>query len=112
MDLLPLGTVIQIDNNKAFIIGYSSVARGETESIGYFVASYPLGFTSIEKVAFIPHNYKYSVVAEGYKTESSEKLLQVLSKSFDLLQHNSVEDVAELNRFLKGCKRFNKEDVV
>lgn len=112
MDLLPLGTVIQIENNKVFIIGYSSAVRGGTESIGYFVVSYPLGFTSIEKVTFIPHNYKYCVVAEGYKTKSSEKLFDVLSKSFDLLQHNSVKDIAELNRFLKGCKSVDKEDVV
>lgn len=112
MDLLPLGTVIQILNNKAFIIGYSSVKKGERETIGYLVVSYPLGFTSIEKVVFIPHNSEYSIVSEGYKTEPSEKLLQVLSKSFEQLQHNSVEDIAELNRFLKGCKHFDKEDVL
>lgn len=112
MGLLPLGTVIQIGTDKAFIIGYSSAVRGGTELIGYFVTSYPLGFTSIEKVAFVPHDYEYSVVAEGYKTEFSEKLLDVLSKSFDLLQHNSVEDIEELNRFLKGCKDVDEEDVV
>lgn len=111
MDLLPLGTVIQVDEYMAFIIGYSSVEKNHATSTGYFIVSYPLGFTSIDKVVFMPHDYKFSIVAEGYKTVASAKLLKVLSTSLDSAKHISIEDIVKLNHFLSKSVHSKKEEM-
>ena len=109
MDLLPLGSVIKINNHKAFIIGYSSDDRGEVSRYGYFIVSYPIGFTSVDKVVFIPHDSVFTVLSEGYKTKGSEQLLKVLSESLIKVQSASVDDVLQLNQHLKDLSFKERE---
>lgn len=112
MELLPLGTVIQVNNNKAFIIGYSSVEREQVITHGYFVASYPLGFTSVDKMVFIPHDFKFKVLAEGYKTRASEHVLKTLSKSLEMVKTVSYDDLAKFNQLYKESVSSIKEGVL
>ncbi len=109
MNLLPLGTVIKIEKFKALIIGYSSVEK-ENESIsGYLVASYPLGFTNINKVVFLPYDFEFEVLAEGYKTKTSDKVLNMLSKCLDITKDVSYEDLDKFNNEYKKILARIKE---
>lgn len=111
MQLLPLGTVIQINNKKAFIIGYSSVEKDQVKLTGYFVVSYPLGFTNIDKVMFIPHDLNFSILAEGYKTKASEILLNTVSKSIEMAEKVSYDDLTKFNQFFKENTSIKEETI-
>ena len=86
MKLLPIGTVIKVNNHKVCIIGYGSVDTEERSICGYFVVLYPVGFTGIEKVLFVPHYKDFEVVAEGYKTGISAKVLDTFGKGFEMIE--------------------------
>lgn len=66
MKLLPLGTIIKVNEIKVCIIGYTSVQKEEASVVGYFVVPYPLGFVNIDKVLFIPAGMDFEIIAEGY----------------------------------------------
>ena len=85
MSLLPLGSVIKIKNYKFCVIGYSSVDREQLVETGYLAVSYPLGFTSINKTVFIPKDANFDILSEGYKTEKSASVLDVIWKSIQIV---------------------------
>lgn len=104
MELLPLGTVIEVNNYKLCIIGYTSVEKENKSVVGYFVVSYPIGFTNIDKVFFIPHSNKIKVISLGYKTSSYDGLLRVLGKSFDMAQSISIKELSKMNGVIASGK--------
>ena len=109
MKLLPLGSVIKVNNHKVCIIGYGSDDK-ETKSVcGYFVALYPVGFTSIDKVLFVPHYMDFEVVAEGYKTVPSEKILDTLAKGFEMVEKVPDEELLKIDAALKKMASEKKE---
>ena len=105
MNFLPLGSIIKVNGHKVCIIGYGAVDKDKTSVGGYFVVSYPLGFIGIDKTFFIPHNEEFEVLAEGYKTESSEKVLEVLAKSFQMVADVPTEEVMKISEALKELKK-------
>jgi len=109
MKLLPLGTIIKVNNHKVCIIGYGSVDKETSSTGGYFVVLYPIGFTSIEKTFFVPHNEKLEVIAEGYKTASLEKVLDTLAKSFEMVEKVPNEELLKINEALKKVAQQKKE---
>lgn len=111
MKLLPLGSVITVKSRKISIIGYGSVDKDETSTSGYFVVPYPIGFTNIDKVFFIPHDTKFEVVSEGYKTEPSEQVLDMLAKGFEMAEKIPYYDLLKINEvFRKVSKQRGAND--
>lgn len=110
MKLLPLGSVITVKNRKISIIGYGSVDKDETSTSGYFVVPYPIGFTNIEKVFFIPHNTEFEVVAEGYKTDPSDKVLDMLAKGFEMVKKIPYDDLLKINEAFRKVSLKQKEE--
>ena len=109
MKLLPLGTIIKVNNHKTCIIGYASVEKELASIGGYFVVSYPLGFTNIDKVFFVPHNLEFDVLAEGYKTRPSEQVLDTLSKGLEMVEEVPVEDLLKFNQAYREIAMSQKE---
>lgn len=109
MKLLPLGSVIKINEIKTCVIGYSFVEKDNTTIGGYFVVSYPLGFINIDKVFFVPQNSVFETLSEGYKTISSEKILNVFAKSFALVKKVSYKDLVKFNNEYKKLISIQKE---
>ena len=109
MKLLPLGTVIKANDHKVCIVGYTSVEKDANTTCGYFVVPYPLGFVNIDKVFFIPHYQEVEVLAEGYKTEPSERILDTLSRSFEMIEKVSLEDLEKFNETLKNVVSKKEE---
>lgn len=103
MKLLPLGTVIKTNNNKAIVIGYASNEKDGNETYGYFAVSYPIGFTNTDKVAYIPHDSEFEIVAEGYKTDASEKVLELVAKSLEMMKSVPLEKIEDFNRLYKDA---------
>lgn len=109
MKLLPLGSIIKVNNRKLCIIGYGSADKEEQSVCGYFVVMYPVGFTNIEKVLFVPHYTEFEVAAEGYKTVPSEKILDTLAKSFEMVEKVPDEELLKIDAALKKIASKKKE---
>ena len=97
MELLPLGSIIKVNNYKLCIIGYASSDNESSSEYGYFVVSYPFGFTNIEKTIFIPHSMEFELIAEGYKTDESETVLKMLYNGLEALRDIPQEKTAVFN---------------
>lgn len=110
MKLLPLGSVITVKDRKVSIIGYASVDKDDISTAGYFVVPYPIGFTNIEKVFFIPHNTEFEVVAEGYKTDPSSQVLDMLAKSFEMVKKVPYDDLLRINEAFRKVSLKRKEE--
>lgn len=109
MKLLPLGSVIKVNSHKVCIIGYGSIDKETASTSGYFVVTYPIGFTNIDKVFFIPHNANMEVVAEGYKTAPSEQVLDTLAKSFEMVEKVPYDELLKINEAFKKAAQKKKE---
>ena len=111
MKLLPIGTVIKVNNHKVCIIGYGSVDTEERSICGYFVVLYPVGFTSIEKVLFVPYYTDFEVVVEGYKTDISARALDAFAKGFEMIEKIPEEELLKIGVALKkvATKREGNE---
>lgn len=109
MKLLPIGSIIKVNGHKVCIIGYGSENKEENSVCGYFVTLYPIGFTSIDKVLFVPHYEKFEVVTEGYKTTSLEKILATLAKSFEMVEKVPDEELLKISLALKRMASKKEE---
>lgn len=109
MRLLPLGTIIKVNEIKVCIIGYTSAEKDAAAVCGYFVVPYPLGFININKVFFIPQNMNFEIIAEGYKTKASEQILDTISKSFEMVEKLPYEELMKFQEAYKKIVSSQKE---
>ena len=109
MKLLPLGSVFQIHNHKAIVIGYASKDNRQATTYGYLAVAYPIGFTNIEKAVFIPHDANLHLLSEGYKTSASEAFLNKLANSLEQTQAASFDNLSRFNDLLKSSIAAKKE---
>ena len=109
MKLLPLGTVIRVNEHNVCIIGYGSGKNEKITASGYLVVSYPLGFTNAEKIFFIPHDYDFTIISEGYKTEASGIAVDIFGIGLEKLQNASEEDLEKLNDAFTKMRAAKKE---
>lgn len=101
MTLLPLGTILKINKSKMFIIGYTSVEKNDSSVLGYFVVSYPLGFTNIDKTFFVPYDLDFEILSKGYSTKASDNLLKVMMTTFENVKTIDYEKFSKLSDFYK-----------
>ena len=109
MKLLPLGTVIEINNCKACVIGYTSVEKESTMICGYFVVPYPVGFANIDKVVFVPRDSEIDVLAQGYMTIPSERAIDAIAESLNIVSGVSQDKLMNFNQMLKESDLSKRE---
>lgn len=93
MELLSIGTILEVNNRKLCIMGYTGSDEGQ---FGYCTVPYPIGYLNLEKTFFIPLDLPVSVLASGYETEDSRKLLTVLSNFIQLSQKVPAEQLPQV----------------
>lgn len=109
MNLLPLGSIIEVNSHKVCIIGYTSDDKAAVSTAGYIVVSYPVGFTNIDKAFFIPHNTPMEVIAQGYQSEASALVLDILAKGFEAAKDLSRDDLLKISAAIKNVAEQHKE---
>lgn len=109
MKLWSLGTVLKVNRHKVCIIGYTSTGSELASVAGYLVVSYPLGFINIDKVFFVPAHAEYEILAEGYKTNVSERILETLQKGFEIIKSTPDEKLVKFNEEYKKIISQSKE---
>lgn len=82
MKVLPIGSVIQVENTKGLIVSHFKKAQNEKVVYYYLVVPYPKGFVGEEKMIAVPFDAKKEVLFEGYMSEHGQtytKQLETIS---------------------------------
>ena len=103
MTVLSIGSIIKVNNYKLCIVGYTTAENSIEEKSGYLVVSYPVGFTKLEKVFFIPFESEFDVIAEGYKTKDTEKFMEVMADGLKLVEKIPYETLEKLQKVVKDA---------
>ena len=110
MKLLPLGTIIKVNEHKLCILGYTTAEKENASVAGYFVASYPLGYINVDKMFFIPrYQEDLEVIAEGYRTADSGKALNAAANAFEKICNTPREQLLKSNQILREMIASDKE---
>lgn len=111
MKLLPIGSVIRIQEHKLCIIGYTSMSKEDKTCCGYYAVPYPVGYINVEKTLFIPLTTNFEVLAYGYQTEVSGKAVGLLGTYFeaaDVLTPDKISRV--IDAYKKAVDKVGKEE--
>lgn len=106
MQLLPIGSIIKIDDIDLMIVGYRYYQSSEFVFF-YLVSVYPIGFNGDEKsLSLIPLNKHYEVISKGYTDSSVERYLEAKKDLYETLRNtkpNEIETV--LNMMIEEKKQ-------
>ena len=90
MKLLPIGTILQVQDKKMIILGYRMEEEEEFKHY-YIGAAYPLGIVDRSTLALLPIQAPYDVVFEGYKDSSYESFIINREQLYELTLQNTPE---------------------
>lgn len=109
-DILPIGTVIGIENRLLMIIGYDAQKVDETVIHYYGVVPYPLGFMDKESLLLFPMDRDFEVVKKGYDSDQFQKyikdrkhFIETTSKITVTEWEKAVEEMNHLMREMEGA---------
>ena len=77
-DLVPIGSVVLIDERRFVVMGHRMTRDGEGVAAGYVLVPYPLGFADTSSLAVVPASRVDEVVAEGFSNEAGTAHLEEL----------------------------------
>lgn len=101
---LPVGTVIETQNEKSIIVGYSFREISEKLELCYVVLPHPLGFVRNNRLSLI-HADDVKIVSLGY--EGPE--YKLIAKYYDTLRTIASECTAnEMRQYLKEAQTLNQ----
>lgn len=82
---LPVGTLIDIHGIKSMIIGYDNHELNNKIQDGYLIVKFPIGFTGIDSIAFIPADEKFDIINIGFNTKKFDEYLSAQKELMDVL---------------------------
>lgn len=88
--VLPVGTIIDIKDNKFLIIGYSS--NDLNNEFGYLIVKYPLGYTKKEQILFLSENTPITVVYYGFNCTEYDEYLTAQKELFYSLKKENTQN--------------------
>ena len=96
MQLLPIGTIIEINGIELMIMGYRDY---QTEKFNFFyiVSVFPIGFTGDENsLSLIPIDQDYKVIATGYLDIESKQYLENKESCYATLRNSDPKEIEKL----------------
>lgn len=96
-NIVPVGSIIEVNTTKYIVIGYGDINKNGEALFGYYGAVAPVGFTNLEKLAFIPYANVTGIIFEGYTTEQSEAAAKFIKKKDELLGKYTPEQIRDAN---------------
>lgn len=100
---LPIGTVIEYQNGKSLIAGYSFREISEKLELCYVVLPHPLGFIRNDRLGLINAD-DVQIVSLGYKGPE----YKLLAKYYDTLRTVASQCTAdEMRTYLKKAQMIN-----
>lgn len=84
MRILPIGSVIKVDNVKVMVVGHFSKEEGDKNQYYYTALPYPIGYVDKDRILTVKVEAEMEVLHEGYQTQGCEKYTEQLSKVSEL----------------------------
>ena len=104
MDFLPIGSILEKENNKAIILGYNLDVQGEHLVYSYVVGGYPVGYVNND-LAIIPVDADFNTVFVGYKDDQFDRFIYDKQGLYDATKDMTVDEInkclEEVNEALK-----------
>lgn len=88
----PIGTIVDINQEKAVIVGYTSVEKENHLRNAYVVLPYPQGYSSGQSLR-IAEKEDITLIAKGYESEQSKYLTDYIDKTGEIAEKLSVEEM-------------------
>lgn len=76
MDIVPVGSVIQIEQRQYLVVGYRPSKQGKSVGIFYVTVPYPIGFVRVEDFRLCPISAVDEILFRGCKDGCSDYDLQ------------------------------------
>ena len=106
MKILPIGSIIKVDNIKLMVSGHFSKEEGDKNQYYYVCLPYPIGYVNKEKIVTVKVETEVEVLHEGYQTERGNTYTEQLSKVSEL----SVKELAFYGRLASEAMKNMKGD--
>lgn len=103
--ILPLGTIVQVQSRKLMIVGYTWDEKDERMVFRYTALPYPLGITQNGGIFTLSED-AFEVVSMGFRDESYETLSNFYTTVRDLAREIPVD---EFKQYLREAARINNE---
>lgn len=108
--LLPIGTVIDVNNGKLIILGYREHETTKYE-FSYIVGFFPFAFNGNPKsLSLLPIDTDYKVVFDGYTDSATERYLLDKLKRISILQQTTPEDVTRASEIILGISEEKSDE--
>lgn len=92
--LLPIGTIIEKNDQKLMIVGYQYIEISNSIEIAYCMVPYPLGFSDIKNIVVLKEIGDATVIYRGLED--------------NVLYHEYVDNKRQI---CKELKKYNIQDV-
>ncbi len=78
--ILPLGSVVRLNDMSFLIAGYRPMERKESVVMGYILIPWPWGFLNRKKIWICPVSEIEEIVAEGYQNKAGDIFLEKIDR--------------------------------
>ncbi len=97
MKLLPIGTIINVNEIELMIVGYREIQNKDKFVFCYVVSVFPIGYTGNEKsVSLIPIKKEYEVVYRGLENDVSLRYIKIIEERYNALDEKKPSDIEQL----------------
>jgi len=96
MDILPIGSVIELNGIELLIMGYHRTEEIQMK-FHYILTLFPFGYVGNDKTILLPIDGKYNIVFRGYEDEECRNYL---SMRRDIIETLNNRDMRELKKML------------
>lgn len=108
-NILPIGTVIEINDSKLIVLGYREHETAKYE-FTYVVGFFPFAFTGNSKsLSLLKIDADYKVVSMGYIDPATERFLLDKSRRIFILKQTTPAEVTRAAELMlgKGEEKYN-----
>lgn len=110
MTLLPIGSVLKINEVNAIICGYQIQKKEEHNTLCYVIVPYPTGFGTMRDVYTIPTDADMEVVFQGYRSKGYHIFAKPKEQINELMKQYTAEEWdAMLDKALEELNKLQEE---
>lgn len=103
--ILPLGTIVQVQSRRMMIVGYTWDEKDERMVFRYTALPYPLGISQKGGIFTLSED-AFEVISMGFRNESYETLSSFYATVRDLAREIPA---TEFKQYLQEAARINNE---
>lgn len=105
MDILPIGSVIELNGIELLIMGYYRTEEIQMK-FHYILTLFPFGYVGNDKTILLPIDSKYNIVFRGYEDEECRNYLNRRGDIIETLDNRNMRELEKiLNKIVEAGKK-------